>query len=287
MIYDVYVDLFFLINFSMDYICLYISAKILKHKISASRFILSASLGGIYSVIALFININSILAFIIDSLVCLIMIAICFYEKNEKPKYIFASALLYVGISMLMGGIMTAIFNILNKLNLNFDDISDDGAYTYTFAIIAIISAALSIKGISLISKKNKHREYYINVTINGISREFLGFVDTGNLIKEQISGKSIIFIDKTAAEGFIDINAQEKFLNGEIIYKGSRLVPLTTASGSSLILIFSPDKVTAKEKTQKETPVFEVDCLISVSDISKNGDYGAIIPEDIIKHSF
>lgn len=281
MIYDVYVDLFFLINFSMDYICLYISAKILRHKIRTKKLVISSAIGGLYAVASLFIITEPILAFIIDALVCLIMIAICFYSKGEKLKYIFVSTLLYVGVSMLLGGIMTALFNLLNKLDIDLGGIADDGAHTYIFAIIAIISAAISMKGISLITRKNKHREYYVNITLKGKSCPLLGFVDTGNLIKEQISGKGIIFIDKAAAAKVIPTDTEKKYYDGEIVFPGSRLVPIVTAQGSSLILVIPPDKVTIKEKSQKNDQELAVDCLLGLTSIDGK-EYSAIIPDDI-----
>lgn len=283
MIYDVYVDLFFLINFSMDYICLYITAKILKHNASAKKYIVASLIGGLYSVLALFISLHSVIAFAIDTLVCMIMILICFYSKELRAGSLISLVLLYVGISMLLGGVMTAIFNILNKLNINFDSMSDDGADTYAFAIIAIISAALSMKGISLITKKNKHKEYFVNIKINNSSCSLLGFVDTGNLIKDSISGKSIIFIDRSAAADIIVPNVEEKFYAGEIIYPGSRLIPISTANGTSMSLVFVPDEITLKEKSEKKSIEFKADCLISLIDIKKD-TYAAIIPDTVIK---
>lgn len=284
MIYDVYVDLFFLINFSMDYICLYITAKILKHNVSAKKYIISSIVGGLYSVLSLFLSPNPVIAIIIDGLVCLIMIAICFYSKGENLKLLLASSLLYIGISMLLGGVMTTIFNILNRLDLDFGELSDDGAHTYAFAIIAIISAAISVKGISIITKKNRHKEYFVTVIMNKKVCKLLGFVDTGNLIKDSISGKSIIFIDRAAASEIIDPSVEEKFYRGEILFPRSRLIPISTANGSSMALIFVPDSVTLKEKSQQDTKEFHVDCLISLTDIKGEDAANAIIPEDIIK---
>ena len=283
-ILDVYADLFFLINFSMDYICLYITGKILRLKVSATKYIISSIIGGAYSVIALFWNVGTILAFIIDILVCIIMTAICFYHKGDKVKSIVTASLLYIGISMLIGGVMTAIFNLLNKLEINFESISADGAHTYTFAIIAVISAVLSMKGISLITRKNRHKEYLVEIIINKKTGSFLGFVDTGNLVKDHISGKSIIFIDKSAASKIIDPDAEEKFYQGEILYRSSRLVPISTATGSSATLIFVPDKITLIETNEKNATEFQVDCLIALTKINKGDGYEAIIPEDIIK---
>ena len=270
----------------MDYICLFITSKILRHKTNALRFIIASALGGVYSAVSLFFNINPIHAFILDLLICIIMVMICFISKGTKKQHVIPKALLFTGISMLLGGIMTAIFNLLNKLNLNLWSIGTDGADTYTFAIIAVISAIISIKGISFITKRNKHREYDVHFTVNGKEKSLLGFIDTGNLAHEQISGKSIIFVDKLAVSDIIASDAKEKLLSGEIIYKSSRLVPISTANGDSLLFAFAPDKIELKEKSHKDTSAFLVDCFIAVTDLNANGKYGAIIPEDIIKLS-
>ena len=283
MIYDVYVDLFFFINFSMDYICLYITAKILRHKASAARFLLASATGGIYSVASLFFSLTPIPSFLLDCAVCLLLVTICFYKKGSKKLFIFPSALLFVGVSMLLGGIMTAIFNLLNRLELDLDMLYSDGAYTYIFAVIAVISAAISVKGISFITKKNRHKEYYVTVTVGNKEKEFIGFVDTGNIAREQISGKSIVFLDRKSAEAIIHPTAKEDFLQGNIKYQGSRLIPINTAGGSALVFAFLPDKVTLKRKNHKGQNEFEADCFIALTDIS-SGDHDAIIPEEIIK---
>ena len=283
MILDVYVDLFFLINFSMDYICLYITSKILRHNVSAKKYIAASVLGGAYSVLALFISMNSVISVLIDALVCVIMVLICFYSKGDGIWHTFGSSLLYVGISMLLGGIMTAIFNLLNRLELNFDGLTDDGAHTYDFAIIAIVAAALSMKGISVVTKKNRHREYFVTVTLNQKECTLLGFVDTGNLVNDAVSGKSVIFLDRSAAHEFIHPDTEERFYRGEILYPGTRLIPISTAGGSSMTLVFTPDRVTVKEKSHRAVNEFEVDCLIALSEM-KNDTYSAIIPESIIK---
>ena len=282
MIYDVYVDLFFFINFSMDYICLYITAKILRHKISALRFVIASALGGAYSVASLFLSLGPFPSFLLDCAACFLLIVVCFYKKGTKKLRLFPAALLFVGVSMLLGGVMTAIFNLLNKLDLDLDILYSDGAHTYVFAIIAVVSAAISVKGISFITKKNRHREYYVKVTVNGITEEYSGFVDTGNMAREQISGKGIIFLDGEASASIIDPDAKEKYLKGEFIYRGSRLIPITTAAGSTLAFALIPDKITLKRKSHREQAEFEVDCFIALTDLTEV-DHKAIIPEDII----
>ena len=46
---DVYADVLFLINFSMDYLCLYITARVLHRKMTLWRILSASALGGIYA----------------------------------------------------------------------------------------------------------------------------------------------------------------------------------------------------------------------------------------------
>ena len=80
---EVYADLLFLINFSMDYLCLYICAHVLHRKIALLKMLIASSLGGIYSIVSLFYNTNTLVSIIIDLCVCLIMCSVAFARKEH------------------------------------------------------------------------------------------------------------------------------------------------------------------------------------------------------------
>ena len=81
----VYGDLLFLINFSMDFLCFYISCLLLHKKMPTVRVCLSACLGGVYSVASLFISVGKTEAVIIDMSVLLLMCCTVYLDKNESP----------------------------------------------------------------------------------------------------------------------------------------------------------------------------------------------------------
>ena len=56
---DVYADLLFLVNFSMDFLCLYLSIKLLHLPRVRWRMLSAAALGGVYSVVALLLSVES------------------------------------------------------------------------------------------------------------------------------------------------------------------------------------------------------------------------------------
>ena len=110
---EIYGDVLFLINFSMDFLSLYIAGKIMHFKMSAWRVILGASVGAVYGVCSLLFDLGALFNNVITVLVMVMMCAIAF--RFGSFRNFAATAALFCGISMLIGGIMTAAFTKLGK----------------------------------------------------------------------------------------------------------------------------------------------------------------------------
>jgi len=287
---DVYVDLLFLINFSMDYLCLYICAKVLHRKLRIIRLIISSALGGLYSVVSLFINTDRLLELALDIIICIVMCIIVFSEKGRRMRSTFLCSFLFVGISMMTGGCMTAIFNILNKIELPLANITADGISAYLFAILAAISGILSLKSGKLISQHASIRDCTLYVTLNGKQTDLLALSDTGNLVKDPITGKNVIIIERNSFSKIADIRVFDEYVRGNLPPPNDlppiRLIPINTASGNGLLAALKPDKIIAEIHSKKQgTEKIELDALIAPSDIKNNSEgYNAIIPAEILK---
>ena len=287
---NVYVDILFLINFSMDYLCLHICAKIMHKKMKLSKMLLASSLGGVYSVISLFIPHIPTIELLIDAMICLIMCAIVFAEKGRKLSHTLLCSFLFIGISMMTGGCMTAIFNLLNRLDLPLDDIDGDGLTTYLFAILAAIAGIISLRSGELISRRANIKECKLCVTIGDNSLETVALSDTGNLVKDPLSGKAVIIIDRAELQKIVDVSVFDRYVEGvpssDQDIKGLRLIPINTAAGKGFLCATIPQKLTAEFITRKKVTVTaELDALIAPSDIKNSAaGYGAIVPSEIIK---
>lgn len=287
---DVYADLLFLINFSMDYLCLYICAKIMRRRMRLPRMLAASALGGIYSVISLFLPVQSILSLIIDALICVVMCAIVFSEEGRRLSSTLLCSFLFVGISMMTGGCMTAIFNLLNRLDLPLDNIESDGISTYLFAILAAVAGIISLRSGELISRRSAIKECKLTVSLSGRILTLQALSDSGNLVKDPLSGKSVVIIDRAELSKIVDVSIFDSFASGSpqenTAIKGLRIIPINTAGGRSLLSACIPDRITAEVTAKKGKDVtLELDALISPSDIKKSADgYGAIVPAEILK---
>lgn len=287
---EVYVDILFLINLSMDYLCLYVCARILHRKIRLWRLISASVLGGIYSVLSLFFLTSPVLALIIDVAVCFLMCLIAYYEKARGFPSLLLSTFLFVGVSMMTGGCMTAIFNLLNKLDLPLGSLSGDGISTYLFAFLALIAGIISLKGGQAISRRSSVKECKLYMRFCDTDFELLGLSDSGNLVRDPISGKAVIFLDRETLEKKVSLSFMDDFQSGTLDSGkkscGLRLIAINTASGKAMTVAAAPEILRAEiTEGRGKSREIVLDALISPSPqrLSDSG-YNAIIPSEILK---
>ncbi|MBE6531025.1 MAG: hypothetical protein E7679_02885 [Ruminococcaceae bacterium] len=284
----VYVDLLFMINFSMDFLCFFICAKILGRKLSVGRAVAASAVGGIYSDLALFISVAYLPSLAIDLAVCVIICTIAFWRKGrvrELPLYI----LVYFAISMALGGFMTAIFNLLNKADLPLEGTTSDGISVWMFALLAALSALLTLLGGRFFRRKASQKSAELSVTYNGKSVKLLAMTDSGNLLREPIGGKPCIVADISALEGIIPraltLAAREKRFSA--IERLSpedarrvRMIPIKTAGGEGALIALKADKITIERGDGSEV----LDALIALSDIKNSADgKEALLPPELL----
>ena len=285
----VYVDLLFLINFSMDFLCFYLSAKILGGKLPTIRAILASAIGGVYSDIALFIDVGMISSLFIDFFVCVLMCAIVFMKKgriSSLPLYI----LVYFAVSMALGGFMTAIFNLLNRADLPIEEGgATDGISVWVFALLAAISALITLIGGRAFRKRSSIKTAEVEITYRGKTVRLDGMTDSGNLLREPISGKSCIIADVSAIERIMpreminaarekDASAIERLSPEDA--RNMRIIPIKTAGGEGILFAFRAERVTVDSGRGPDI----ADALIALSDIKSGADgKEALIPPELI----
>lgn len=287
---EVFADLLFLINFSMDYLCLYITLRVLRRKMRLGRMLIGAGIGGIYSVIALFLSLPAPLSLLIDVSISIIMCAIVFSESGRGASSLPLCTFLFFGISMMTGGCMTAIFNLLGRLDLPLGDIEADGISAYLFAALAAIAGLISLGSGEVISRKTAVSECLLTVTMNGRKLSLRALSDSGNLVKDSLSGKAVILIDRAELGRITSLAAFDDFARGIAPkgqkIKGLRLIPINTAGGKALLTAAFADELRAEIITKKKGRItITLDALIAPSDIKGSASgCGAIVPAEILK---
>ena len=215
-----YVDVLFAINFSMDFFSLFITQKILHRKIYKGRMLISAIIGGLYGVFEVLAPTRIIIGSILSVMISFIM---CFLTFKEKKLGRFtAMLLLFWGVSASLGGIMSLLYNYLN--NILFEYIKE---YSYStiydgarFFIIASITMIFSMVISQIFNSKNATKEANLEICINYNTFHLKGLCDSGNLLSEPITGKSVILVSKNSKIGSV-ISNEPEFQKRYIPYQG------------------------------------------------------------------
>ena len=202
----VYGDLFFLINFSMDFLCFYLSCLILHRSFPYGRALLSSVIGGVYSVLALFISVNSVISFTIDAIVLVLMCIIVYMNRKTTLWQMAKCVGVYFLASALLGGVMTALFSLFNGIDEFAEGFGiQDGIEVWIFALLALVSSGITLGGGRALRSSSVQKEAVVRIKSDRGESRFKALVDSGNLAREPISGRAVIFAELDACRGALD----------------------------------------------------------------------------------
>ena len=252
----VYIDLYVIVNFSMDLLCLLITAALLHHRASRLRVLLASVLGGLYAAAALLLSFGGVIGFLLDALVAAFLCTVAFWNRGTGLRRILKSTLLLLLVSSILGGVMTALYYGLNKLNLPFEALQGDGLSVWIFALLSAVAGIATLRGGALMGLSRKTRALTVSATLFETELTLCAMVDTGNLLRDPVSGIPVIVADRTRAlkmlppeaAALFDLSDPTKAL--ERSPHQLRLIPSNSAGGSALLLAVKPDRLTLTDKS-------------------------------------
>ena len=283
----VYGDLLFLINFSMDFLCFYLSCLLLHRKMKTFSVILASILGGIYSVASLFIKTNGVWAFVIDLLVLVLMCCVAYGIRKNNFIYLIKAIFLYFFVSALLGGLMTALFSLFNSMDvLDGIENTSNGINIWIFAVLALVGAIFTFRGGRIFRTSFSKKVVTLEIKNESGVAELRALVDSGNLVTEPISGKSVVFVNIERCRNILDKTLYDVLINGSHVNDDAlmlkykiRIVPTRAISGRTFLYALKFHNVILKNgKTKKELDVY-----IALLPHKALGEYDAIISNEAI----
>ncbi|MBQ9113088.1 MAG: sigma-E processing peptidase SpoIIGA [Clostridia bacterium] len=281
----VYVDLFFMINFSMDFLCFFLTSQILGSKLKVLRTVLAAVLGGIYANLSLFLDVGGIWALVIDISVCALMCLVAFGKNGSLTVHIPV----YIAVSMTLGGFMTALFALLNRADLPLEGAQSDGISAWALVILAVISAGLTLAGGRFFRRKSAKKYAKVRIHMYGRQKTLDAFCDSGNLLRDPISGKICVLANSRSLGEMIPRSIGELTENADMtklcdmdadIAKRVRLIPAKTAFGDGMLVAVRADKIVVGDGNSER----EVDALLALCDSGKFGEgCDALLPSELL----
>ena len=283
----IYGDIYFIVNLSMDFTALFVSARILRLDMNPIRALIASAIGSIYAIGALFIEnmpfLSGVLTVLIPFLMCFIALG------ARRPSQLILEAAVFFGVSFLMGGIVSAAYMLLNKYLIG-REVSVGGRPDLLYSDLplpllfasAAISAAVSLLFGRFTKKMALKKKRRVGIRIKERFFEFDAMCDSGNLLREPIGGLPVIVIDERASRELFEESALSALLGSDTAFLGGgemasriRIVPMSTVGGRRMVMGYIPDRITV-DKTERRA------CVIPTLESDFDG-YDGIIPLELM----
>ena len=198
--YVVYLDVFFLTNFIMDYFLLIVTSIAIKRQTGKLRIILSAMLGGIYSVLFLYSLDNHFINSAISNLIAgIIMVLIAFGYKNKKS--FLKTAVSFFIITFLMSGMLNYIYYSTSAgkyINEVICGKTNRDVNTRRFLVSSYVTYISLNIGMNIYTRLKRSNCIYYDVKLvkNGKAVVAKALYDTGCSLREPVTGSIVHIVE-------------------------------------------------------------------------------------------
>ncbi len=297
----IYLDVVLLENLCMNYIILFATAYIMKLKMQHLRLIFSSLLGGVYAVIS-YLDILPIYSnFLTKILFSVLMVYIAFNSKSIKK--LAKQLVIFYLTSFVFGGCAFAMLYFIRPQDILMKNGVYIGTYPIKIALLgAIIGFIITYIAFCIVKTKFKKKDmiYKIKVTLENKQICLNAMLDTGNLLKEPITGMPVIVVEKSELYSVIPenvLNHIEELIGGEVkdiineveekeYLTKFRVIPFSSiGKQNGLMLGLKADEVIIEKEEENEK---RNDVIIGIfpSALCKNKSYTALIGLDLLERS-
>ena len=293
----IYLDIVLIENLIMNSIIIYATAIIMKLKIKHLNILLSSIIGAIYSIMTYISNLKIYSNIFVKIILSIIMVYIAY--KPQSLKILLKQILIFYLTSFLFGGVAFALIYVVKPQEILMKNGLFLGTYPLkTVFLSAIIASVIGIFRFKLVKNKISKKDMYCQVIIklNNKEIETTAMVDTGNLLKDPITGNPVIVVESSLLEKILPMELilnLDKIIGGEFenvteeirntYINKLKLIPYTSLGKQNGMLIgIKADEV----KIVKEDETYlKNNVIIGIYNkpLTKRGEYRALIGIELI----
>ncbi len=270
-----YADVYFLINFTVDFLALHFATRFSKVKSSVLRLTLISALGALLAVFEV-ILLTSFLVTLALSVLMLLIVIFFIAGDIHRSRRIKCAVAFFVS-EALIGGTVSFGYTLLDKYFYS-ELVNIETTSPNRRLLILSVMILLSVGVFKLIALLFSHTEAQRNVSAQ---IEFMGrvisteaLVDTGNLLRDPSTLKPVMLLKYEQAEKLAsDIpKSIEDVLRSDGRYaKRLCVIPAKHVGGGRMLVGFRPDRITVTANGNSEK--ITVDAVIAID--TEGGTYG------------
>lgn len=272
----VYADVIFLINSISSFVMLYILGKIINNfKIVKKRIIVSSIFGGICAAALFCVEMPLYLAYLLRVLSVFLMIFTAFFDVKRQIVKQFVWFLLMTGIMMFsmifIVSLLQDTFKIVLKAGIMYFDVP------YKVFLLSFVGAYFVMIFFVKVFKNRKNKRYYImSVTYNDKTITIPALFDSGNQLKEPITGKDVSIIEWDDAKRLLGLDCEFSDIVNFMEELKLWIVPFNSLGNSDgRLFAFVADNISISEEKRSFDRAF---VGIYGDKLSKSGEYHALI---------
>ena len=243
-----YIDVFFLINFTVTLLSSFFAALFIHIKTNIRRLILVGTLGAVAALLDIFASEYLFLRILISAL--FLTFGLSFVSPGLTLKRRVRFLCVFILLQLLIGGIVEYTYSFLDRI---FKGVAKEffgeaeNRKLLVFSLIILLTIGVCRLFICLFSSSQEEKSVRIGIKIGSVTVEEDALIDTGNLVKDPMNMSPVVFIKKEFAKTFLpksvielsDIDTLDKSFRKRI-----RLIPVTKDGSTHVITGIRVDEI-------------------------------------------
>ena len=246
-LHKVYIELVFADNFIVNLLILLLASRLTKTRIRWGRFCAAGALGGAYACVAFGMG-DAFLWLPVKIAVGFAMCFAAFSKRGERGFWKNACAF-WASSFVLVGAVYASM--------LSFGEPATIGGAVIVrapvrFILVGLFVGAVVMDLLARVKRRVRERENQtetIVLELNGRKTLVKAFVDSGNMVREPLSGLSVVFLSRAATQELLGNNLLALMYGQEPAQTDRlRIIPCCTAAGQGLFYGIEIDGVSLKD---------------------------------------
>lgn len=247
-----YIDVYFLINFTVDMIAIHFASVISKISISALKLTLLSCVLSAFAVAAVLLPFNETATMLAGLLFIPCMFFLFLKKASIKRRIKFC--LTFFVLSFLIGGVVYYFYIYLSaRIPENLISSSVNQGLLFLAVVILIVLALIKLFT-SVFSSSVATKCARVRLNLNGEKIDVDSFVDTGNLLTDPVDMTPVMVIKYNAAKKLFPYGIPMlEAIDTEKFGSHVRLIPVNKNGSSELLVGFRPDSATVRVNDRDE----------------------------------
>lgn len=275
----IYIDVYFLINFTVDILALYFASVFSKISTTVPRLLIASGVGALYAVFGILLIEKSWIMYVLAIVFLAIMVLITSkgVGVNRRIKYLFAVVI----FNVVIGGLVYYGYCFLNNVfdREDFVNVGGENKNLLILSLIVLLSIGVLKLFIFAFNSTRCVSKTELVVVHNGKETRFEAFVDSGNLAVDPFDKTPVMLINGALSRKIFGIEelTQESLSDcGYELKKRIRIIPVSFGGEKKILYGIKPDNIYAVSGEKNE----RLSLIIATEEKGDSyGGYSALIP--------